>query len=270
MKQAISVAFVALCSLSLLRAGSGLLEKEGKQWLERNTAPAEVNVTGVYEEKAFGDFNFDQLQGKRDFAGDADFWKIDGVVSGKKAYLILSRTGTIEYSAVLDFAQPDSPQGTYASYLITGDRPGNKKLSLKRKSTTVVRPALGDASGTARVLIYMKRSQSGPGIYLDRRQLVWMDKGYISFRVDPGSHELYIKGTGFSGWGPENEPVKLDARAGQTYYYEAGRWGAWIKYWTIKPKEESIFFKDIKNMSPLKTKFVLMDSIVSLNPVSAK
>ena len=119
---------------------------------------------------------------------------------------------------------------------------------------------MGAENETARIIIYMKKSQSGPGIFLDRRQIVWMDKGYISFRVDPGPHELYIKGAGFAGWGPENDPVKLDARAGATYFYEAGRWGVWIKYRQLKTKSEEICMKDIKGKKPLDAKFVLMTS----------
>jgi hypothetical protein len=227
-------------------------------------------VTGVWNNEEWGDVTLDQPQGSPTITGDGDLWKIDGVVSRKKAFLLFSHTGKVEFSAVLDLQPEDTLEGQYSSHLITADKPGQKKMVLKRTSQKVVRPAVGSESETARIVIYMKKSQGGPGIFLDGRQLVWMDKGYISFRVDPGPHEMYIRGEGFGAGGPYNDPVTLDARAGETYFYEAGRWGAWIKYWQFKPKSEEEYMKDTKGKTPLDAKFVLMDSIVSLNPIPTR
>jgi hypothetical protein len=270
MKRVLSFICVALLLSSFLHAQDVQVDKEGKAWLERNTQSAEASVTGVWSNEAWGDVTLDQPQGSRTITGDGDLWKIDGVVSGKRAFLLFSRTGKVEFSAVLDLQQDDTLEGKYSNHLITTDQPGEKKMVLKRTSQKVVRPAVGAENETARIVIYMKKSQGQPGIYLDGRQLVWMDKGYVSFRVDPGPHEMYIKGEGFAHGGPYNDPVKLDARAGGTYFYEAGRWGAWIKYWQLKTISEEVYAKDMKGQKPLNAKFVLMDSIVSLDPVPTK
>jgi len=270
MKRILSFSCLALLLSSFLYAQSVTVDKEGKMWLERNTESAEANVTGVWSNEEWGDITLDQLQGSRRITGDGDLWKIDGVLSGKKAFLLFSRTGKVEFSAVLDYQQEDTLEGKYSSDLITTDKPGQKKMILKRTSPKVARPALGAENETARVVIYMKKSQGLPGVFLDGRQLVWMDKGYISFRVDPGPHEMYIKGAGFGAGGPYNDPVKLDARAGETYFYEAGRWGAWIKYWQLRTKPEVDRVKDMKEQKPLNAKFVLVDSIVSLDPLPTK
>jgi hypothetical protein len=267
MKRILAFVCAVLSLSSLLYAQDVQVDKEGKLWLERNTEPAEANVTGVWSNEEWGDVTLDQLQGGRTITGDGDLWKIDGVVSGKKASLLFSRMGKVEFSAVLDLQQEDTLDGMYANRLITADKPGQKKMVLKRTPKSVVRPALGAENETARIVIYMKRSQGGPGVFLDGRQLVWMDKGYISFRVDPGPHEMYIRGAGFGSGGPYNDPVKLDARAGETHFYEAGRWGTWIKYWQLRTRPEDDRVKDMKEQKPLNAKFVLMDSIVSLDPV---
>jgi hypothetical protein len=270
MKRIFSSVCVALLLSSFVYAQDVQVDKQGKAWLERNAESAEANVTGVWGNEEWGDVTLDQPQGSRNITGDGDLWKIDGVVSGKKVLLLFSREGKVEYSAVLDLRQEDSLEGLYSDYLITADKPGQKKMVLKRTSQKVLRPAVGSEKETARIVIYMKKSQGGPGVFLDGRQLVWMDKGYISFRVDPGPHEMYIRGEGFGTGGPYNDPIKLDARAGETYYYEAGRWGAWIKYWQFKTKSEAEYLKDIKGHKPVNAKFVLMDSIVSLDPIPAK
>ncbi len=101
-------------------------------------------------------------------------------------------------------------------------------------------------------------------MYLDGRQLVWMVKGYFSFRVDPGPHEIFI-----DGLGPDKDPVKLDARAGETYFFEAGCWGL-IGSWQFKSQSEKTFMGDMKNNKPLDEKHVVMNSIVLLDPISPK
>jgi len=270
MGRILSLLVVVLLLPSFIYAQGVQVDKEGKAWLERNRESAEASLTGVWSTQEWGDITLDQPQGRRTLTGDGDLWKIDGVVSGKRAYLLLSRTGEVEYSAVLDLQQDDTLEGTYSSGLITTEKPGKKKLVLKRTSQKVARPAMGAESETARIVIYMKKSQSEPGIFLDGRQLVWMDKGYISFRLDPGPHEMYMRGEGFKGGGPYNDPIKIDARAGETYFYEAGRWGTWIKYWQFRTKAEQEFVKDTKEMKPLDVRFVLVDSIVSLNPLPTK
>jgi len=83
MKRILAFVCAVLSLSSLLYAQDVQVDKEGKLWLERNTEPAEANVTGVWSNEEWGDVTLDQLQGGRTITGDGDLWKIDGVVSGK-------------------------------------------------------------------------------------------------------------------------------------------------------------------------------------------
>jgi hypothetical protein len=270
MKRTVALFCVALLFSSFASAEDIRVDKDGKAWLDRNTEAAGASVSGVWANEEWGDVTLDQPEGSRTITGDGDLWKIDGVISGKRVFLLFSRTGTVEYSAVLVLQNDDTLEGSYSSGLMATDKPGERPIVLKKTPKKVVRPAVGAENETARVVIYMKKSQGEPGVYLDGRQIVWMDKGYISFKVDPGPHEMYLKGEGFLYGGPYDDPVKLDARAGETYFYEGGRWGAWVKYWMFKAKSEAEYTKDARELKPLNAKFVLVDAIVSLAPLPAK
>ena len=269
MKRILASFCIVFLFASFLYAKDYYVDKEGKEWLERFTGSAEINVNGVWYGENWGDITLDQPQGSREITGDGDLWEIHGIVSGKQAILVFSRLDKVEYLATLEFDQEDTLRGTYTDEPFK-DKPSKEKILMQRKSYEVVQPALGAENETARVIMYMKKSQGKPGLFLDGRQIVWMDKGYISFRLAPGPHEMYMRGDGFRGWGPSDDPIKLDARAGETYFYEAGRWGTWVKSWKMKPKDEKTLMKDIRKRKPLEAKFVLTDSIVILDPIPQK
>jgi hypothetical protein len=105
----------------------------GKVWLSNPTASPEVNVDGVWDSKDWGSMTFRQMQGSKDISGStADGWRIDGVVSGKKIYLIFSDNIKINYSAILNADSDNMLTGVWARELIT-ERSQTKSMKLSRK-----------------------------------------------------------------------------------------------------------------------------------------
>jgi hypothetical protein len=271
MKRIVALVGVALLLTAVLSAEKLQVGREGKAWLERNTAPADANVTGVWTNDDWGDVTFDQAENGRAITGDADLKKVDGVVSGKKVFLVLSKMGFVHYSAVLSLEQDGTLSGTYADYLKAGEKDGQRKMVLKRTSTKVVQPVTGNESETGRIVIYSNREKARPGIFVDGRQVAWMGRrSYFTVRVAPGPHELFIRGEGFRGHGPAVDPLKVDVRAGETCYFEAGRWGAWLKWWEFRAKTAADASKELIGREPLDPTLVVADSLVSLTPIAAK
>jgi hypothetical protein len=247
------------------------VDEKGKEWLERHSEPAAVNVTGVWVDPNWGNITLDQPQGSRRITGDGDEWKINGVVSGNKVFLLFSFAGDVTYSAVLDFVTEDTIKGRYAGGL--KEKPNESEILLQRRSHAIVQPELGSKSETARMIVYQKWGTPNGSIYLDGRQLVWSRSAYFSFNVAPGSHKLYMKVRSRYSYGPSRimEYTEIDARAGDTYYIEAVfNYGFQDQREGLKLVSEEKGRKDIKKKKPLEAKYVVADSIVLLDKIQIK
>jgi hypothetical protein len=98
----------------------------GKAWLSSESAPPAVNVDGIWLPKNWGGITdwggmrLRQAQDSRDVSGSTvDGLKIDGVVSGKKVFLLFFDKDEIFYSAVLTAVSDKELTGVWARGLIT-------------------------------------------------------------------------------------------------------------------------------------------------------
>lgn len=266
------ITFSGMFFLFLSFVHAQTVAEEGRAWLDRHNAPSEINVNGMWQDEEWGRFSFVQEGQARDIKGDSDGWKIDGVASGKQVFLLFSdSTGTIAYSAILSLEQEGRLRGGYIRGLM--DEGTNKdNMLVERVSGDVVLPALGGREKNALVVVYRKKGNAlgfmqkatDPPVYLDGRQLVWMDNGrYISFLVAPGEHRLTSE--------YEDKPVIIQAAVGDAFYMEinlkTNGWGG--KHWgSIKQVKDKKGRKDIRNLKPIDGKNVVAESIVLLNEIA--
>ena len=104
----LSVAGLVLVCAAALNAGS--LEKQGKDWLDKQTDPAAINVSGTWSSE-FGELRLDQVTGSGGY-------NLDGVVSGKRLYLLFATNhGTVDYCAIVSFESDGVLSGEYYSRL---------------------------------------------------------------------------------------------------------------------------------------------------------
>lgn len=104
----------------------------GKAWLSDQTLPAEANISGEWKCDDWGNSAF--AQDGRVVRGHLGDYPVEGVVSGRKAYLCVSDGGWIYYCAVLDIAGPDMLVGYY-SRTVPYKYDQRKDLRLDRRGT---------------------------------------------------------------------------------------------------------------------------------------
>ena len=114
-------ALIALVSLALAGCETiGNFTKEryarnndrGRAWLSDQVLPPEINVTGTWKSDSWGGTFLAQTgQVVRGHLGD---YPVEGVVSGRKAYLLASESGWYYYSVVLEMPGPDVLIGYYS------------------------------------------------------------------------------------------------------------------------------------------------------------
>ena len=97
---------------SLLAAAK--VEVEGKAWLNSQKDPAAINVNGTWDSEEWGALHLNQSEGSREVHGNGDGYKIVGVVSGKRLFLLFSENDTVEYCATLSPNGENSLAGTYS------------------------------------------------------------------------------------------------------------------------------------------------------------
>lgn len=84
----------------------------GERWLSDQMQPANINVSGNYRSRAWGSSFL--AQNGREVRGHIGDYPVKGVVSGNKAYLLLSSDGWYYYSAVLEMPNPGLLVGYYS------------------------------------------------------------------------------------------------------------------------------------------------------------
>lgn len=107
--------FFPLVFAASLSAGS--LEKQGKDWLDKQQDPVAINVSGTWSSE-FGELRLDEADGNRDVSGSGGGYDLDGVVSGKRLYLLFStHHGTVDYCAVVNAESDTVLSGEYYNRL---------------------------------------------------------------------------------------------------------------------------------------------------------
>ena len=92
---------------------AGTLENKGQAWLDAQTDPAAMNVSGAWDSD-FGIIHLDQAVGSRDVSGTQGNYVLKGVVSGKQLFLLFGdQRGTVNYCAVLNSEGGNSLAGKY-------------------------------------------------------------------------------------------------------------------------------------------------------------
>jgi hypothetical protein len=118
----IGLAVLALV-LSVAFTGCGILDEisnerysrnnsKGTAWLSDQQLPAETDVSGTWQSRDWGKCFLAQTGRKvRGYIGD---YQVEGVVSGTRAYLVLSQGSWQYYSAVLERPAPNLLIGYYS------------------------------------------------------------------------------------------------------------------------------------------------------------
>ena len=84
----------------------------GTAWLSDQMFPPEISIAGTWKSESWGKAFFAQTDNKvRGYLGD---YPVEGVVSGKKAYLLASQDGWNYYSVVLEMPAPHILIGYYS------------------------------------------------------------------------------------------------------------------------------------------------------------
>lgn len=84
----------------------------GNSWLSDQLLPAEINIAGTWNSDAWGESFF--AQNDRTIRGHLGDYPVEGVVSGRKAYLIASENGWQYYSVILEMPAPNILLGYYS------------------------------------------------------------------------------------------------------------------------------------------------------------
>jgi hypothetical protein len=102
----------ALVSVTVLNAGT--VNNQGKAWLDAQTDPPAINVSGRWDSD-FGVLSLDQATTSRDVSGSGGGYQLTGVVSGKRLFLLFaSNSGTVDYCATLSYENGNSLTGSYS------------------------------------------------------------------------------------------------------------------------------------------------------------
>jgi hypothetical protein len=114
----LAVLFVAVIAFTVFLHGQKE-EVEGKAWLDPNTTPPALNVTGIWDSPEWGKVSLNQREGGRRIIGTGDGWDISGVVSGKDVYLLFCHEGKVGFSAKLTADAPSQLRGIYAKGILS-------------------------------------------------------------------------------------------------------------------------------------------------------
>jgi len=101
-----------------------------RAWLSDQIFPAEIDVSGTWKSAGWGESFFAQTG--RDVRGHLGDYPVEGVVSGKKVYLLANKNGWHDYSVILETPAPNILLG-YSSRAIPYQTGSRKDLRLDRK-----------------------------------------------------------------------------------------------------------------------------------------
>lgn len=84
----------------------------GEEWLSDQMEPAQINISGAYRSPDWGMALLKQ-EGRR-VRGHIGDYPVEGVVSGTKAFLLLTESGWHIYSMVLEMPKPGILTGRWS------------------------------------------------------------------------------------------------------------------------------------------------------------
>ncbi|MGA3099500.1 MAG: hypothetical protein ABSF25_23850 [Bryobacteraceae bacterium] len=108
------------------------LDPKGSAWLDDHKGAPATDVTGQWYERAWGVVSLRQAELGGTVIGKTSEYEITGVVSGKRAYLILAQEGKTVYSAVVSLEEGNRLEGKYQSGLMREESKG-RSISLARR-----------------------------------------------------------------------------------------------------------------------------------------
>ncbi|MGA3161351.1 MAG: hypothetical protein ABSC77_09040 [Terracidiphilus sp.] len=115
MKKSLSVMLVAGLALVFGTAvGAGTSDNPGKAWLDAQTDPAAINVSGTWSSAELGNMSLSQAHGSREVTGINGSYVLTGVVSDKQLFLLIGdKSGDVYKCAILNSEGSDSLKGNY-------------------------------------------------------------------------------------------------------------------------------------------------------------
>ncbi len=266
--------FAAIMAGLLLCAPSGMLPKdkpdEAKSWLAAYTDPAEINVDGDWDSEVWRTVLLNQAQGAREVTGTGDNWEIEGVVSGKKVYLVFLSKGELAYTAEIAPGEAGTLTGTYAKGILqSGSK--NRLLVLRKTAETQASPAAqpGAAGGAlAHVVVFRKHYHNCPQIkapvYVDGKDAADVQNGrYLTLNLPPGKHLIGTSKIGKMG----SQTEDLDLAPGSTSYINFEFPSAWVCTIEIQKTDAEAAESAISNLKPNDAKRVKIPEMVSLDPI---
>lgn len=266
---AMTVGFVLLLPCRLW-AGGNL--DEAKTWLAAHTDAAEINVDGTWLSNQWGTVLLHQAKGAREVTGTADNWEIQGVVSGKKVFLIfvfLSK-GKLGYAAEAALNDPGTLAGTYAKGILRSDS-GNQALVMHKEAEAQASPATPPSEAgvaPAHVVVYRKHYHNCPQVkarvYVDGKEAADLQNGrYLTLNLLPGKHLIGTSRIGRMG----SQTADLDLASGATYYINFEFPSAWVCTIEIQRVGAEEAADAISRLKPNDAKRVKIPEMVSLAPI---
>lgn len=130
-----SVVFaLSLSSCGLLKGKYDKNEKAAASYLsEKKTAPAKINIEGLYYSPQWGIVVLKQCPGGKLSGIFQDYYHVRGVVSGKNAYIALVDDDWVEYTVQLTKMSWDKLTGYWSAHVPFSES-DQQELVLKRIS----------------------------------------------------------------------------------------------------------------------------------------
>jgi hypothetical protein len=266
--------FVAIVAGLVLWAPSGMLAEEkpneAKLWLAAQSDPAEINVDGAWDSEEWRTVLLHQAKGTREVTGTSDNWEIEGVVSGKKVYLVFFSKGQTAYTAEAALSEAGTLTGSYAKGILKSGS-SNIPLVLRKaagaQASQTAQP--GEAGGaSAHVVVYRKHYHNCPQIkaqvFIDGKEAADVQNGrYLTLNLSPGKH--LIGTTKVGKYGSQTED--LDLAPGSTSYINFEFPSAWVCTIEIQKTDAAEAQDAISKLKPNDASRVKMPEMVSLDPI---
>lgn len=247
-------------------------EDEGKVWLATHTEASQINVAGVWFSDDWGTVILHQAKDSREITGNADNCQIEGVVSGKSAFLVLLRADAKGkayrlYTAQLSPVEDDTLKGEYVRGVLARDKGGNAMV-LKRdsKAASVVPTAV--SGELAHVVVYRDHYHNCPqvkaAVNVDGKVAAELQNGrYLTLNLRPGVHLIGTSKIGHSG----SQTLQLELAPGSTSYVHFEFPSAWVCTIDLLKVSASEAMQVISRTKPNDAKRIMMPDMVSLSEI---
>jgi len=251
-------------------------EDEARAWLASYTAPAQINVDGVWESGDWGTVILHQAKDAREVTGTGDNSVVEGVVSGNVLYLAFvwhDRHAKVSkiYTASLTLREDGDLHGRYARGIYTPDK---ENLSIKLKKTVSEPPASvaaeqgSAAAEPAHVVVYREHYHNCPKVkapvFADGKEAADLQNGrYLTLNLPQGKHQIGTSKAGYYG----QQAIDVDLAPGKTYYVHFDFPSAWVCKINLELVGATEAMDVIAKTKPNDANRIRMPEIVSLAPI---